>query len=185
MQRVTVMTLVLVLSAPVIWAGSLAGVTMDDQVTISGKSLQLNGMGLRKKLWVKVYVGGLYLESRASNTDQIVSSGQTIMVAMHFLTDRATKAKMDEAWREGFEANSPQSYAALKSRVETFIAFFGDMKEGDEIKMAMVPGEGTTVTLNGQEKGKIEGDDFAKALLLVWLGSAPPTEELKEGMLGQ
>jgi hypothetical protein len=179
------MILVSVLSAPMIWAGSLAGVAMDDQVTISGKSLQLNGMGLRKKLWVKVYVGGLYLESKSSNANQIVSSEQTKMVTMHFLTDRATKAKMDEAWREGFEANFPDSFAAVKSRVETFIAYFGDMKEGDEIKMVMVPGEGTTVALNGQEKGKIEGDDFAKALLLVWLGSEPPTEELKEGMLGR
>jgi hypothetical protein len=178
------MTLVMVVAAPMIWAGELAGVTMDDQVTISGKSLQLNGMGLRKKLWVKVYVAGLYLESKSDNAKQIVSSEQIKMVTMHFLTDRATKAKMDAAWREGFEANSPGAHAALKSRVETFIGFFGDMKEGDQIKMEMVPDEGTTVTLNGQEKGKIEGDDFAEALLLVWLGSAPPTEDLKEGMLG-
>ncbi|MCK5377655.1 MAG: chalcone isomerase family protein [Acidobacteria bacterium] len=38
--------------------------------------------------------------------------------------------------------------------------------------------------LNGELKGTIEGDDFAAALLRVWLGAKPPTEDFKEGMLG-
>jgi len=37
--------------------------------------------------------------------------------------------------------------------------------------------------LNGELKGTIEGDDFATALLCVWLGAKPPTEDLKKGML--
>jgi hypothetical protein len=103
---------------------------------------------------------------------------------MHFLTNRATKKKMDAAWQEGFEANSPETYSALKERVSRFIGFFGDMKVDDTIELTMVPGEGTAVTLNGGAKGTIEGDDFSAALLLVWLGEHPPTEELKAGMLG-
>jgi len=38
--------------------------------------------------------------------------------------------------------------------------------------------------LDRELKGTIEGDDFATALLRVWLGAKPPTEDLKEGMLG-
>lgn len=38
--------------------------------------------------------------------------------------------------------------------------------------------------LNGELKGTIEGDDFVTALLRVWLGAKPPTEDLKNGMLG-
>ncbi len=33
-------------------------------------------------------------------------------------------------------------------------------------------------------KGTIEGDDFAKALLAIWLGGDPPNPEIKAGMLG-
>jgi hypothetical protein len=40
------------------------------------------------------------------------------------------------------------------------------------------------VTLNSENKGIIEGDDFGAALLRVWLGPEPPTEELKNGLLG-
>jgi long-chain acyl-CoA synthetase len=41
------------------------------------------------------------------------------------------------------------------------------------------------VALNGQEKGTISGDDFGKALLRVWLGDHPPSEDLKAGLLGK
>ena len=103
---------------------------------------------------------------------------------MHFLTNKAKKMKMDDAWAEGFEANSPGEYTALEGRVKTFMDYFGDMKEGDVIECTILPGEGTKVTLNSEDKGIIEGDDFGAALLRVWLGPNPPTEDLKNGLLG-
>jgi hypothetical protein len=56
-----------VATVPPIWAGELAGVTLDDTVTLNDADLVLNGMGLRKKLWVEVYVAGLYLPSKTSD----------------------------------------------------------------------------------------------------------------------
>ena len=44
-------------------AAELAGVTMPDTDTVEGKTLKLNGLGLRKKMVFKVYVAGLYLET--------------------------------------------------------------------------------------------------------------------------
>ena len=43
----------------------------------------------------------------------------------------------------------------------------------------------TTLQLNGKQLGTIEGDDFGTALLLVWLGDKPPSDELKAGLLGK
>ena len=44
-------------------AGGRAGVTLPDQATVEGRTLILNGMGLRRATWlrVKVYVAGLDL----------------------------------------------------------------------------------------------------------------------------
>ena len=42
-------------------AASLAGVTLPDTAQVAGTTLVLNGLGLRKKFVVKVYVAGLYL----------------------------------------------------------------------------------------------------------------------------
>jgi hypothetical protein len=189
MRRALVMTAVLFCGALIMPAATavgaeLEGVTMPDTVTIDGTDLVLNGMGLRKKLWVEVYVAGLYLPERTSDPRAAIEADGPKKVVMHFLTDKATKSKMDDAWREGFDANSPETRQSLRRAIETFVDFFGDMKEGDVIELTMVPGVGTTAMLNGTEVGVIPRDDFAPALLSVWLGPAPPTEDLKEGMLG-
>jgi len=184
MRRVAAILVVCVLSVPAVWAGELAEVTMDDELTVGDATLVLNGMGLRKKMWVKVYVAGLYLESKAAGASEAVAAAGTKRVVMHFLTNKATKKKMDAAWFEGFQANSPSGYAALEDRVKTYAEYFGDLKVGDVIQLTMVPGSGTTVEFNGAEKGIIDGDDFATALLMVWMGDHPPTDDLKAGMLG-
>lgn len=173
------------LVAPAVWSGELVGVTMPDEVTVSDATLHLNGMGVRKKLWIKVYVGGLYLVERTGSADAAMEASGPKRVVMHFLTNKATKGKMDSAWEEGFEGNSADQLGELQGRLETFKGFFGDMKVDDLVEIDMIPGEGTRVAINGREKGLIQGDDFAQALLRVWLGPAPPSEELKSGMLGQ
>jgi len=185
MRRWMALGVMLLLGVTAAAAGELAGVNLPDQVTVGEKTLVLNGMGVRKKMVIKVYVAGLYLEERSGDPAAIVGSDSTKRVVMHFTTGMATKAKMDEAWREGFEANSPDSAPALADRIATFIGYFGDMKDGDEIVLTVLPGAGTTVALNGQEKGTISGDDFGKALLRVWLGDHPPSEDLKAGLLGK
>lgn len=184
MRRWAVGLLIAALAAPAVWAGSLADVTMADRVTVGDKELVLNGMGLRTKLMFKIYVAGLYLEEKSSDPARIVASPGLKRVVMHFLSGKATKSKMDQAWKEGFEGNSPADYGALKPRVDQLAGYFGDMKPGDVVEFTIEPGNGVTAAFNGRVKGTIPGDDFAAALLKVWLGPKPPTEVLKAGMLG-
>ena len=184
MRQISALFIVCALVVPAVWSGELADVQLPDQVTVGDATLDLNGIGLRKKMWVKVYVAGLYLPSKTADPGDAVSAKGAKKVVMHFLTNKATKKKMDAAWLEGFEANSPAEFGALKERVKTFAGFFGDMKDGDVIEMTIVPGDGTAVLFNGEDKGIIEGEDFGTALLKVWLGDHPPTDDLKNGMLG-
>jgi hypothetical protein len=58
------------------------------------------------------------------------------------------------------------------------------MKSGDEAFMTYVPGTGTTLEINGKALGTIEGRDFARALMAVWLGDKPPDTNLRKGVLG-
>ena len=185
MRRWTIVALLVVLTVPMAWGAELAGVTMPEKVTVGDTTLELNGMGLRKKLWVKVYAAGLWLESPSMDPDAIIGSDTPKRVVMHFLTDRATREKMNDAWEEGFEANSSDQLPSLRDRLERFKAFFGDMKDGDEVEFVMVPGDTTSVAVNGVDKGEIAGDDFQAALLRVWLGDHPPSDDLKEGLLGR
>jgi hypothetical protein len=134
---------------------------MADEVVVADTTFHLNGMGLRRKLGAKIYVAGLYLEQKTNSAEEALNGSGPKRFVMHYLTDMATDKRMDAAWIKGFKTNSPETYDILEDRVMTFVDSLGDMKAGDVVECTMIPGEGTTVTLNGEENGTIEGDDFS------------------------
>ena len=169
--------------AAVLFAGEVAGVKMPDTVTVEGKTLKLNGMGLRKKVVFKVYVAGLYVEMPSKDAAALVSSDQVKRMQLSVL--RSLKAaQVTEAIGEGFEKNSKAQMGALKDRLAKFGSMISDVVEGDQIVMTYVPGKGTTVSVKGTDKGVVEGKDFADALFSVWLGANPVQEDLKKNLLG-
>jgi hypothetical protein len=58
------------------------------------------------------------------------------------------------------------------------------VKTGQRIVFTFKPGAGVQVSVGGTVKGTIQGDDFGKALLSIWLGAEPPNPEIKTGLLG-
>jgi hypothetical protein len=166
-------------------AGSLAGVTMPDSVPVAGKTLRLNGLGLRTKVFFKIYVGGLYLENPTHDAARTISADETKRVVMHFLYKKVTAKQLVDAWDEDFGENNPGASPAVKADVEKFKSWMSDLVAGQEIVATYEPGKGTAVEVAGQEKGTIPGDEFMRALWSVWLGPHPPTEDLKKGMLGE
>jgi hypothetical protein len=164
-------------------AAELAGVKLPDTDTVEGKTLKLNGLGLRKKAIFKVYVAGLYLETPSKDPAAILASNETKSMRLHIL--RSLKgSKISEAIEEGFERNSKSELPKLKPRLDKLAAMIPDVEEGDEIVMTWIPDKGTKVTVRGTDRGMIEGRDFADALLAVWLGPAPVQEDLKKALLG-
>ena len=73
--RFTALLIALTLALPLL-AATLAGVKMDDSTAVNGQSLVLNGVGLRKKLFIKVYVGALYLPAKQSNPATVLATDE-------------------------------------------------------------------------------------------------------------
>ena len=164
-------------------ADQLAGVTLPDSVRVAGQTLVLNGMGLRKRSIIRVYVAGLYLPERTSDPTAILGSDkprQTIMI----FRSKVSARRMCGIWKQGLLANAPNPPVELEARFERLCRFMEDLKKGDELSVTYIPGGGTTVQLKGRTKGRIEGKDFADALFACWIGSVPPSEQLKQGLLG-
>ncbi|MGK5086380.1 chalcone isomerase family protein [Bdellovibrionota bacterium FG-2] len=173
----------LTLSSP-LSAKELNGVTMPDQMTVAGKNLTLNGLGMRLALFikVKVYVGGLYLETPSKNPEEILASPQIKHVEMKFLRDVGA-GKMVSAWNESLEKNCKTDCATLKPMIDKLNSAMVDMKEGDTMSFTFLA-DGVDVTVK-QKKDKLEGAALSKLLLTTWLGPNPPNNELKDGMLGK
>jgi hypothetical protein len=172
---------VCVLSASLL-AATLADVTLPDSITVGNQSLVLNGLGLRSKMFIKVYVGGLYLEKKTNDPAAIINSDATKRVVMQFIYGEVSRDQMIEAFDEGFKANAPK---APKAEVQQLIDALETMKKGEQMVVTYVPGTGTTLTLRGKDKVTIAGLPFAQAVFSVWFGPKPPSSDLKNGMLGK
>lgn len=165
-------------------AKELAGVSMPDTLSVGGKTLKLNGLGLRKKAVFKVYVGGLYLETPSKSAAAILAADAPRALRMHFLRS-VEKEKLVETFQEGFTANSPQKAPAQKANVDRLLATVADVKEGSVTTYTYVPGAGVVVNRDGKDVATIDGGkDFADVLFSLWLGPKPPSEELQKGLLG-
>jgi hypothetical protein len=176
--------LLMLASAPTLGAASLAGASLADTAMVGGKSLVLNGLGVRTEFMVKVYVAGLYLEQKSTDADAIIKTDAPKRIVMHFLHD-ASKKQLTDAFSESFNDNSPQAGATTKTGIDKFLGALQPLKVGDEMVFTYLPATGTTATINGADKVTIPGQAFSQVLLSVWFGPKPPTTSLKKGMLGE
>lgn len=165
-------------------AGTLAGVNLPDKAEVKGQSLVLNGMGLRKKLFIKVYVGGLYLAQKEKSAAKVMADDVPRRMVMHFIYD-VSKDQMCEAWDEGLAQNTPNASADVKKAFTTLCGWMEGVGKGHKLVLTYVPGEGTMVEVAGQAKGTLPGKAVADAILATWIGPDPgPGEDFKKAVLG-
>ncbi|WP_179958222.1 chalcone isomerase family protein [Chitinimonas arctica] len=183
-------SLVILLACGSLFAGAaeIGGVKLDDTAKVSGQDLVFNGGGIRTKYGIaKVYVAGLYAAQKTNNADAVVNAVTPRRVVLSMLR-KVEAEKLHESLLDGLEENTTEAeFAALQPRLKEMNAIFQgvkEVKEGDLIALDFLPGKGTQITVRGQIRDVIGGDDFSRALLRVWLGKKPVSDSLKSGMLG-
>jgi hypothetical protein len=165
-------------------AGSLAGVTLPDTAQVAGTAVKLNGMGLREKYFIDVYVGGLYLVTPTHDGRRAIAADEAKRVVMHFIYRAVTREQMLETFLEGFGSAATGPQAANVATMSGWVPAAG-VKAGDELAFDYGPGVGTSMLLNGRKLGTIPGSDFMRLVFGIFLGDHPPTAALKAGLLGQ
>jgi hypothetical protein len=166
------------------FAAEISGVKLPDQVTLEGKTLKLNGTGLRlaKILFTfNVYAAGLYVENPGHDADAIVNADQPKSIEMVFMRD-VTAKQMADAFQEGFDKNCVAECARLKPDIAKLQGLLKDMKKGETMAYHFLT-DGVEVVSHGQKSGKIGDKAFSHQLLRVWIGKNPPNQELKDGFL--
>ena len=181
---VLVCSVALALGAGMALAAEISGVKLPDQVTVQGKTLKLNGAGLRQATILKInaYAAGLYLENAMHDGDAIASSDQLKSIEMVFMRDVSAK-QMADAFQEGFDKNCVAGCAELKPHIGKLQGFLKDMKKGETMAYRFMA-DGVEVMIRGQKAGKVGDKAFSHQLIRVWIGKNPPNTELKEGLLG-
>ena len=187
MRKITFVSLVvLFFVAPAVPAKQIAGVQVPETVTVEGVPLKLNGAGIRRKFFFKVYVGALYLKNHQTTMEAVLAADNPKSVRMHSIYKEVSAEKLVDAWNDGFAGNNtPEELAALKARIDRFNAMFPAVRTGDIVRIDFLTDGGTEVWINDTKRGAIAGVDFQKAVLKIWLGDNPADSSLKRRMLGE
>ena len=165
-------------------AGTLASVNLPDTMQVGATTLTLNGMGLRTKYMVKVYVAGLYVPQKSTDPAAILKPDVPKRIVMHFVRN-VSKRQLTDGFAESFENNTPEAAKTLKPDIDRLFSALDSVKDGDELVFTYIPASGTSLAIADKETLTIAGPNFADTLFSIWLGPKPPNAALKKGILGQ
>ena len=169
----------------VVHADSLAGINMPNNITVENETLILNGLGLREKYWVDVYVAGLYLPQKMSNGDDIIKANIPKRIQVEFIYSSVPQAKMIAVLEENI-ANNPQFSSETVASIRKCGSWMQDFTSGDVVMFDYNPTtQTTTIYINGSTRGSIQSKEFMEAIFAMYVGKYPATEALKQGLLGK
>jgi Chalcone isomerase-like len=186
--RAAVAAAVLTASTLPAGAAEVAGVKLDDSIAVAGKTLVLNGAGVRTRAIFKVYAMGLYLTKKETTAEGVLAADGPRRVTLHMLRNLSGE-DFGKAFTEGLNNNTTaDERAKLASQItrfgETFTKY-GELKTGDIVQMDWVPGQGMLSSVNGKPVGEPYSEQaFYNAVLRIWLGDKPADSSLKPQLLG-
>ncbi len=164
----------------------ILGVTFPTEKTIAGKTLTLNGVSYLKRLgFVKVYAVGLYLENTSQDPQEVIESEQVKYMLTHYLTNKATAKKIRNGFIELMEKGNPQALVdANRADIEKYASWLDkDMQPGLTSESLYVPGDGITLTYQGEVRGTIPGSTFAQMYYRYNVGEKAD-KRIRKGLLG-
>ena len=165
---------------------TVGGVKVSPTLKVSDKILELNGAGVRKKLFIEVYVGALYVTKKSKDGSALSKANEPMAARLTITSGMVTSDKMYESTLEGFKKSTGGNTTPIQASIDKFVGLFKKeaITKGDVFMMLYTPNVGVSVSKNGKVLETIAGLDFKTALFGIWLGKDPVDEGLKNGMLG-
>jgi hypothetical protein len=152
-------------------------------VLITDQTIPLRGTG--RLVWMRlvtVYDAALYLPAGVPGKDVLTDVPKQLELSYHI---SIKGPKFGESAEPYLEKNvPPQDLAKLRPRIEQLNKLYRDVKEGDRYALTYAPGKGTTLSLNNEPLGTIEGADFAAAYFAIWIGAKPISDSMRDDLVG-
>lgn len=188
-----ILTLFMLTSFSVLFAQEkveLEGVTMPRKISYNTKKVQLNGFGVRSKMWMDVYVQALYLTNLSQDANYILDSETPMAIRVEIISSLVTSKKLSKALNKGLiksvggeENLRPiQEYA---NKLEELMNL-EPTKQKDVFILGYNPEDSSIMIYkNDVLRGKINGGkEFKKAFFGIWLSGDPVDKDLKNDLLG-
>lgn len=187
LKRILLSLIVLLMMTPSVSAREIEDVEMPETLKVGDQTVALNGTGVRKIMFMKPYVAGLYLRDAETDASRIMMADELQVIRLELLSGQSRTLFL-RAFKNGMRAGASSidaSWDAVESRYEQFTGLLSDdFIEGDVFKFAYLPGEGVQIIKNDELRGTLEGLDFKQAFFGIWLNEESPADtDLKTAML--
>lgn len=163
-------------------AEEIENIPFPDQVEAGLQDLPLFGLGLlRYRVFFRGYVGGLYLPDGARARQTLTDIPKAL--ELYYFWDIEGRFFGEAAEELLRQSHPPERIAALRTRLDRLNRLYRDIEAGDRYRLTYLPGNGTTLSHNGEKLGTIPGADFASAYFGIWLGDKPLNEPFRDQIL--
>ena len=171
----------------------VAGVPLDDTVTVAGSTLTLNGAGYRKRGYFKVDVTALYTQQKVNSLEALEKAPGAKRIELVIQQD-ISGSQASRYFLIDFEASAtPAEFAQLINEVSEIGGVYSALpkiKKGDIVSIDVVPGKGAMASLNGTalvphgaSSPWFNNDLLARIFLRMYVGGKTPAE-LHDNLLG-
>ena len=161
------------------------GAVAPDEIQYQGNTLTKNGQGTRIIFFMKVYEGSLYLETKSSNAEEIISMDAPMAIRIDVTSSMVTADAMKKALSEGLEKSTGNNTDPIsKEIIQLSSSFDSAVSSGDHYEFIYLPDLGTHVLKNSELVELIEGMSFKKAFFGIFLSDNPIQKNLKKALLG-
>lgn len=167
---------------------TMAGVRFEPEATVAGQRLQLNGAGVRFKLFIKVYAAALYTPRKLTHNEDVLQPDVAKRMQLVALRD-ASGDEFGKLFSRAIEDNaSREEFAKSISDVIRMGQIFADareLKKGEVITVDYAPGTGLVIGFRGRQQGEaFKSPQFSSMMFKIWFGAKPPDSALQGALLG-
>ena len=156
-----------------------------DLIEYQDNKLILNGQGTRVIFFMKVYEGGLYLEAKNSDAEEIINDKAPMAIRIDVTSEMVTADAMKKALSDGLEKSTNSNTGPISNEIAQLASSFNSaVTSGDFYEFIYIPGTGTHVVKNNDLVELIPGYAFKKAFFGIFLSNNPIQKNLKKAMLG-
>lgn len=164
------------------------GISIPRTINFKNKTLTLNGVGQRSKMFSELYIQALYLSQLTQNADLILESDFEMAISIHITSSMVTSKKLSKALIKGMEKSvGEKGMLKLANEVQELENLIGKelTKAGDHFNLIYSPyDKALWIYKNDNYEGQIESFEFKKAFFGIWLSENPVDKDLKQELLG-
>jgi hypothetical protein len=155
-------------------------------VSYGDRPLLQNGVGLCEWgfLGIDLYEAALYAERKVDSAAAALAEDQVLIIHLDF--SRSLSAdQLREAFTGATAANTGDQFGRYEPALQQLLATMRPVEARDCYTFVADPQLGLVVQRDGRELAVIDDDEFRRLFVRLYLGDRPPTEALRDGLLGR